>query len=52
MEMSVGIPVLSEGKLTMSATASYEVGSKTGTRTSKTEKWVVKFPSRIPARTQ
>lgn len=52
LEMDVGIPVLAEGTLTMSVEASYEVGAKSGTKTSKTEKWAVKFPSKIPARTQ
>lgn len=50
--MDVGIPMIAEGSLTISTEASYEVGAKSGTKTSKTEKWVVKFPSRIPARTQ
>lgn len=49
MTAVVGIPIISKAEVSISAEISASMGSTAGTKTSKTEKWVAEYPSKIPA---
>lgn len=48
MTVSVGIPLVGKSEVSISAEISASMGSTSGTKTSKTEKWIVDYPSEIP----
>lgn len=43
-----GIPLVGETEVSMSAEISVSMGRTAGTKTSKTDKWVAEYPSKIP----
>lgn len=48
MTASVGIPLVGKTEVSISAEFSASMGSTAGTNTSKTEKWIAEYPSKIP----
>ncbi|CAC5423594.1 CRYB [Mytilus coruscus] len=48
MTADVGIPLVGGTEVSISAEISASIGSTSGTKTSKTEKWVAEYPSKIP----
>ncbi|XP_076080194.1 uncharacterized protein LOC143051005 [Mytilus galloprovincialis] len=48
MTANVGIPIVGKTDITISSEISASMGSTAGTKTSKTEKWVAEYPSKIP----
>ena len=52
-EYSIGLPSIGVGqKITIGAEMHYNVGSSSGKKTSKAETWEIKYPSKIPPRSQ
>lgn len=44
----VGIPLVEEAEVSISAEMSASIGINAGTRKSKTETWIAEYPSKIP----
>ncbi|XP_071138324.1 epidermal differentiation-specific protein-like [Mytilus edulis] len=49
MTANVGIPLIGKKEVSVSPDMSVSVGSALGTKTTKREKWVAKYPSKIPS---
>ncbi|XP_071139644.1 epidermal differentiation-specific protein-like [Mytilus edulis] len=45
---NVGIPLVGETEVSISAEMSVSMGRTTGTKKSKTDKWIAEYPSKIP----
>ncbi|VDI49438.1 Hypothetical predicted protein [Mytilus galloprovincialis] len=45
---NVGIPLVGETEVSISAEMSVSMGRTTGTKMSKTDKWIAEYPSKIP----
>lgn len=48
MKGNVGIPLVGETEVSISAEMSVSMGRTTGTKMSKTDKWIAEYPSKIP----